>query len=258
MTTGPELLARYLRQRQELGESEIVLEGDGRALLERLSHQSRPKASPGQRPAAGGAGMGSPVAGKRSPLPVVSVASGNPELDEVRAVAMGCVACGLSASRTMVVFGEGDPAARLVVVGEAPGADEDRTGRPFVGRAGRLLDNLLAAIGFSRETVYICNVLKCRPPQNRNPLPHEIEACSPFLRQQLRLIAPRVILAVGAFPAQALLATTEPIGRLRGIIHEYEGIPLVPTYHPAAVLRSPGWIRPVWEDLQRVREVLDR
>jgi DNA polymerase len=170
---------------------------------------------------------------------------------------MGCVACGLAGSRTNVVFGEGDPAARLVVVGEAPGADEDRTGRPFVGRAGKLLDTLLASIGFPRSSVYICNVLKCRPPGNRNPLPGEVETCSPFLRRQLELIEPEAILAVGTFPAQTLLGTTDPIGRLRGTVHEYQGIPLVPTYHPAALLRNPAWIRPVWEDLQRLRGMID-
>jgi uracil-DNA glycosylase len=144
-----------------------------------------------------------------------------------------------------------------MVVGEAPGADEDRTGRPFVGRAGKLLDMLLASIGFPRDTVYICNVLKCRPPQNRNPEPVEVETCSPFLHRQIELIAPEAILAVGAFPAQTLLKTTENISRLRGSVHRYAGLPLIPTYHPAALLRNPSWIRPVWEDLQRLRAALD-
>lgn len=157
-----------------------------------------------------------------------------------------------------VVFGEGSPTARVVVVGEAPGADEDRSGRPFVGRAGRLLDTLLASVGFPRDSVYICNVLKCRPPGNRNPQPDEVAACSPYLERQLELVRPRAVLACGTFAAQTLLRTGEPIGRLRGRVHRFQEAVLVPTYHPAALLRNPSWIRPVWEDLQRLRGVVDR
>jgi DNA polymerase len=171
--------------------------------------------------------------------------------------AAGCVACGLASTRKTVVFGEGNPEADLVIVGEAPGADEDESGRPFVGRAGKLLDRLLLSIGLPRESVYICNVLKCRPPGNRNPLPGEVEACSSFLSRQLDTIRPKAILAVGTFPTQSLLKTTETIGNLRGSVQSYEGTPLVPTYHPAALLRNPSWIRPVWDDLQRLRSILD-
>jgi DNA polymerase len=178
-------------------------------------------------------------------------------LAELRATALGCPRCGLARTRRNVVFGEGNESAEVLVVGEAPGADEDRSGRPFVGRAGKLLDLLLASVGFPRESVYICNVLKCRPPANRNPAPEEIEACSPYLRRQVELIGPRVILTVGTFPSQTLLGSQEPISRLRGRVHEYLGTPLIPTFHPAALLRNPGWIRPVWEDLQRLRELLD-
>jgi DNA polymerase len=146
-----------------------------------------------------------------------------------------------------------------MVVGEAPGANEDRTGVPFVGAAGKLLDLLLATIDLSRRSsVYICNVIKCRPPGNRNPLPDEISACSPFLRRQIALVRPEALLAVGSFAAQLLTGRDRPIGELRGSVHEYEGIPLVVTYHPAALLRNAGWVRPTWDDLQILRSLLDR
>lgn len=200
-------------------------------------------------------GGGVPPAAVEAPAAGAMVQLG--DLAEVRATAQGCTRCGLASTRRTVVFGEGNERARVMVVGEAPGSEEDRTGRPFVGRAGKLLDRLLAAVGFPRESVYICNVLKCRPPGNRDPRPEEIEACSPYLRRQLELIAPEVILTVGTFPSQTLLGSTEPINRLRGQVHDYHGTPLVPTYHPAALLRNRGWIRPAWEDLQRLREVID-
>ncbi|HET7463170.1 MAG TPA: uracil-DNA glycosylase [Longimicrobium sp.] len=181
-----------------------------------------------------------------------------PVLDAVRDLALGCPRCGLAKTRTRVVFGEGNPDADLMVVGEAPGENEDRQGRPFVGKAGKLLDLLLMTVGFPRESVYICNVLKCRPPGNRNPQPDEVEACSPYLLRQVELVRPRIIVAFGTFAAQTLLGTDISIGRLRGKLHQYQGIPLVPTYHPAALLRNQGWVRAVWEDLQRARAILDR
>ena len=180
-----------------------------------------------------------------------------PTLDQVREVSLGCPRCRLAETRMKVVFGEGDPDADVMVVGEAPGADEDRTGRPFVGKAGKLLDLLLMTAGFPRERVYICNVLKCRPPMNRNPLPDEVEACNPYLLRQVELVKPRAILAFGTFAAQTLLGSDVSIGRLRGKVHHYQGVPLIPTYHPAALLRNPGWVRAVWDDLQRLRGVLD-
>jgi uracil-DNA glycosylase len=156
------------------------------------------------------------------------------------------------------VFSDGAPDARLLVIGEAPGANEDRTGLPFVGPAGKLLDLLLASVGLSRETsVHICNVIKCRPPENRNPRPDEIEACTPFLRRQIELVRPEVILGVGAFAAQFLTGTELAMGKLRGEVYTYEGTPVVVTYHPAALLRNQGWIRPTWDDLQLVRRLLD-
>jgi DNA polymerase len=145
-----------------------------------------------------------------------------------------------------------------MVVGEAPGADEDRTGLAFVGRAGKLLDLLLASVGLSRqESAYICNILKCRPPGNRNPLPDEIGKCTPYLRRQIEVISPYVILAVGAFSGQFLSGRELPLGKLRGEVYSYEGVPVVVTYHPAALLRNPGWTRAAWDDLQLLRQVMD-
>ena len=168
-----------------------------------------------------------------------------------------CTRCSLHEERNRAVFGEGAIDARVVCVGEAPGAKEDETGRPFVGRAGQLLERLLLSIGLPRETVYICNVLKSRPPRNRDPLPEEVEACSPYLIRQLDIIQPEVILAFGAFATRTLLQTKLALGRLRGRVHEYGGYPVVATYHPAALLRNPAWVRPTWEDLQIVRSMLD-
>ena len=156
------------------------------------------------------------------------------------------------------VPGEGNPDADLVCVGEAPGATEDEQGRPFVGQAGQLLTKILAAIELRREDVFICNVLKHRPPGNRNPEPDEVAACSPYLVRQIELLRPRVILALGTFAAQTLLQTRESIGKLRGRIHRYYGVPLIVTYHPAALLRNPAWKRPTWEDVQLARRLLDR
>jgi DNA polymerase len=168
-----------------------------------------------------------------------------------------CTRCPLHATATNPVPGEGNPNADFMCVGEAPGATEDQTGRPFVGAAGQLLTKILDAIGFKREDVYICNVLKHRPPGNRNPLPDEVKACSPYLIRQIELIRPKVILALGTFAAQTLLNTTLSIGKLRGQVHRYYGVPLVVTYHPAALLRNPGWKRPTWEDVQLARRILD-
>ena len=179
--------------------------------------------------------------------------------EELRSAALSCDRCRLSESRTQAVFSDGAVDARLVVVGEAPGANEDRTGIPFVGAAGRYLDLLLATVGMSRkDSVYICNVLKCRPPDNRNPLPDEISACSSFLKKQLELVNPQALLAVGSFAAQLLTGQEKTtLGGLRAEVHSYRDIPLVCTYHPAALLRNPKWTRSFWEDLQLLRAVLD-
>jgi DNA polymerase len=171
--------------------------------------------------------------------------------------ALACTSCGLHETRTRVVFSDGNPQADLVVVGEAPGANEDRTGLPFVGAAGKFLDLLLQTVDLSREdSVYICNVLKCRPPGNRNPQADEIETCTPFLVKQIELVSPKALLAVGTFAAQFLTGQQRPLGRLRGEVHAYQGVPLVVTYHPAALLRNPRWTRSFWEDLQLLRQVM--
>jgi uracil-DNA glycosylase len=178
-------------------------------------------------------------------------------LDDLARVIAKCTSCPLYGTATNPVPGEGSPTAQLVCVGEAPGATEDATGRPFVGQAGKLLDKILGAIQLAREDVFICNVLKHRPPGNRNPLPSEVTACSPYLVRQLELIRPRAILAFGTFAAQTLLQTPLTIGKLRGAVHRYYGVPLIVTYHPAALLRNPAWKRPTWEDVQYARRILD-
>jgi uracil-DNA glycosylase len=177
-------------------------------------------------------------------------------LDAVREMLGDCRRCPLHRTRHSLVFGEGNPKADLVFVGEAPGADEDAQGRPFVGRAGQLLTKIIIAMGFKREEVYICNILKCRPPGNRNPQPEEIAPCEPFLIRQLEAIRPRVICALGTFAAHTLLKSEAPISVLRGRFHSYQGIPLMPTYHPAYLLRNPGAKKQVWEDVQMIMKTL--
>lgn len=176
---------------------------------------------------------------------------------DVSALITECRKCDLYRTAKHPVPGEGSATARLVCVGEAPGASEDETGRPFVGQAGQLLTKILEAIKLSREDVFIVNVLKHRPPGNRNPLPVEVEACSPYLVRQLEIIRPAVIIAFGTFAAQTLLDTKLSIGKLRGLVHRYHGIPVIVTYHPAALLRNPAWKRPTWEDVQLARRLLD-
>jgi uracil-DNA glycosylase len=174
-------------------------------------------------------------------------------LDDIKAGLANCGRCSLGASRTNPVFGTGNQKARLVFVGEAPGRDEDLQGKPFVGKAGELLSSMIGRMGLTRDDVYICNVLKCRPPGNRNPLPEEIEQCTPYLLRQLKVICPEVIVALGTFASQTLLATKEPISKLRGTFHDYHGIPLMPTFHPSFLLRSGSEFRwMVWEDMVKV------
>ncbi|GJG88630.1 hypothetical protein tb265_38110 [Gemmatimonadetes bacterium T265] len=179
-------------------------------------------------------------------------------LEHVAAAVQGCTRCPLYKTATHGVPGEGPSDADFVVVGEAPGADEDASGRPFVGASGQLLTKILAAINLRREDVFIANVVKHRPPGNRNPAPDEVAACSPYLVRQLELVRPKVILTVGNFAAQTLLGTKLGISKLRGQVHLYHGVPLVATYHPAALLRNPTWKRPTWEDVQLARRLLDR
>jgi uracil-DNA glycosylase family 4 len=304
------LLRRYLEQRRELGESELVLDGlHVEDVMRLIGAAGRPvpvtKPQRSVRELAGepstdwrvslrGAGVQSDVpsrapaasadapaessepesAGLTAELPDMAFKNGivvEPEeaellpgaieklrsLEEIAEKVRKCTRCSLYKTATNGVAGEGDPKAKLVCVGEAPGAKEDATGRPFVGQAGQLLTKILEAIDLTREQVFICNVLKHRPPGNRNPLPEEVEACSPYLIRQLEIIEPKVIVAFGTFAAQTLLQTKAGIGQLRGLVHRYHGIPLIVTYHPAALLRNPAWKRPTWEDVKLARRILD-
>jgi DNA polymerase len=176
----------------------------------------------------------------------------NPELDLLRAEALECTKCRLAGGRTNVVFGAGNPNADLMFIGEAPGRDEDLKGEPFVGRAGQLLTDIIKAMKLSRERVYIANVIKCRPPENRNPEPDELDACRPFIRRQVELIQPKVIVALGKFGLQSLLQKSYPISAVRGQWLDYDGIKLMPTYHPAYLLRTPAAKKDVWADMKKV------
>jgi DNA polymerase len=300
------LLRRYLEQRRELGESELVLDGlhvedvmrllgaagksSSAAQTRRSIREIAPTAGQDWRASLRDAGVNvdAPVhaaetfmeAPIESLPPTEIIADDMPfkkgivvgtteaelipsaidklaSLGEIAEKVRKCTRCSLYATATNAVPGEGDPKADLVCVGEAPGAKEDETGRPFVGQAGQLLTKILAAIDLTREQVFICNVLKHRPPGNRNPLPEEVEACSPYLIRQLELIKPKVIVAFGTFAAQTLLQTKTPLGQLRGLVHRYHGIPLIVTYHPAALLRNPAWKRPTWQDVKLARRILD-
>ncbi len=188
--------------------------------------------------------------------PVESDSSGTESLTEIREDLGDCTRCKLHAGRTTLVFGVGHPDADLMFVGEAPGRDEDLQGEPFVGRAGQLLTRIIASIGLTREEVYIANVIKCRPPNNRNPEVDEVQTCEPFLFRQIDTIRPRVVVALGAFAVRTLLRSDETISRLRGQVHDYRGAKLVPTFHPAFLLRSPDRKRDVWEDMKKVRALL--
>ncbi len=290
-------LARVLRQRAELGAPSFFFSGLDReaalrladaGLTTRLQRPTPPAASavsappassprsavsappvpppqtaPGLRPAPD-APSAPPSSATETVVEVESPTAAPLNTDEMTIEALRdavavCTRCGLSSTRSQAVFADGHPNARVMVVGEAPGANEDRTGLPFVGAAGKLLDLMLAAVDLSRqESVYICNVIKCRPPGNRNPSAEEISTCAPYLRRQIELVKPEVILAVGTFAGQLLTGRADTaLGKLRGEVHSYEGLPLVVTYHPAALLRNGGWKRPTWDDLQLLRRVLE-
>ena len=201
-----------------------------------------------------------PAATVEAPAPAPETAAPAAEraaaLAALARVAEACERCRLARGRAHVVFGTGDPDADLMFIGEGPGAEEDRQGLPFVGPAGELLNKIIRAIGLTREQVYIANVVKCRPPGNRDPQPDEAAACRPFLERQIELIRPKVIVALGRVAAQALLGTDQPLGRLRGRWHTVQGVPAMVTYHPAALLRNAAWKRPTWEDMQAVRDRL--
>lgn len=236
-----DLLRRYLEQRRETGETELVLDGMTVEDVMRIV----------------GAKETVKVERAAEPPPPSREGVTPDSLDAVAAHAAACKRCPLWSTATNCVPGEGSPKAQLVCVGEAPGEQEDLSGRPFVGRAGQLLTKILAAIDLQREDVFICNVLKHRPPNNRNPLPDEVTACSPYLVRQIELIRPKVILAFGTFAAQTLLETKLSIGKLRGTVHRYHGVPLIVTYHPAALLRNPAWKHDTWEDVKHARRLLN-
>lgn len=180
-----------------------------------------------------------------------------PTLEELDRMICTCVKCPLGYTRNRFVFGVGDPHADVVLIGEAPGAEEDAQGEPFVGRAGQLLNKILEAVGMKREEVYICNIIKCRPPENREPLPSEMETCVPYLWKQLDVIKPKIILCLGRVSAQMLLRTNDGLNKLRGKVFEYQESKVLVTYHPAALLRNPAWKRPTWEDMQFFKRIYD-
>lgn len=259
---------RWLRQQVELGGSEVILPGRESRVASRELPEGPGHPAPGTSPAPGAS-----TPRWRKDLPPIPPdglvyeppawgladdVAGFASLAEVAVAVATCRRCRLCESRTHTVPGEGDPSARLMLVGEGPGQTEDETGRPFVGAAGGLLDSILAAIEIPRERVFIANVVKCRPPKNRTPLPEEQEACLPYLRRQIELVRPKVLVALGATAAAALLGTRKSLGELRGKVHRWGGIPLVATYHPAALLRNPNWKRPTWDDVRIARQLLDR
>jgi uracil-DNA glycosylase len=243
--------ASLKKQAREFAEQQHSLFGDiiiSKRSNEQASHQER-KAPPD-------------VSGATSALAerLVSITEPwveAPSLDSLNQMICMCQKCPLGQSRTKFVFGVGNPRADIVVIGEAPGADEDAKGEPFVGAAGQLLNKILAAIGLQREDVFICNILKCRPPGNRTPERFEVEQCEPYLLKQLDLIKPKLILALGLTAANTLLNRKAKMSELRGTIHDYHGIKVIVTYHPAALLRNPHWKRPTWEDVQLLRRLAD-
>jgi len=263
---------QYLRQQAELGGSEIYVAEAGQMGSRAVTRNpidtavaaplprgpaAPPAAVPWQRGAPPIPGPGLAIE-----LPIGDLmGDGLGELNSLEAIAekvAACTRCGLAQSRKHTVPGEGNPSAQLMLVGEGPGATEDETGRPFVGAAGELLTQILGSIGIPRESVFIANVVKCRPPQNRKPLPDEAAACLPYLRRQVQLVRPKVLLALGATAAEGLLGVRKSLGELRGAVHTFGGIPLVVTYHPAALLRNPNWKKPTWDDVRIARQLLDR
>lgn len=258
MTEMHDLLRRYLEQREALGEGPMVLERDGQQQPRRQEIAEKPVVTDRER---GGVTDGPLPRGIVVQPPSVDLFSedllATQDLDQIVATIRACERCRLCESRTNTVPGEGPCDARLVVVGEGPGAREDETGRPFVGQAGELLTDILRAIDLEREAVYICNIVKCRPPSNRTPRQEEIDACVPYLYRQLDIVRPAVILAMGSTSVSTLLQRKQSLGSFRGEVHSFRGIPLVATYHPAALLRNPNWKRPTWDDVRIARRLLD-
>jgi DNA polymerase len=282
------LLKAWVAQQRELGDRELVLptltaEQAANAIVAGQRSEGKAKTastdggdwrtaleSAGAAPARGKRGRTLPpvpntpeavaveaVDGWRNEVTFAEALGAAESIEHVAGMIAGCRRCDLYKSARNSVPGEGNPHADFVCVGEAPGATEDETGRPFVGQAGQLLTKILGAINLSRDDVFIVNLLKHRPPGNRNPSPEESMKCRPYLLRQLELLQPRVIVALGTYAAQTLLDTKVSIGKLRGQVHDYQGIPVVVTYHPAALLRNPAWKRPTWEDVQLARRILD-
>ncbi|MEP6506922.1 MAG: uracil-DNA glycosylase [Gemmatimonadales bacterium] len=262
-----ERLRLYLEQRRDLGESELVLDSmsvdEVMRAIGAIAQGIPPTASGhpgGWREVLTAKSAQAIATPDRAEVIVPALPVDSQGRDALAAIAEEvekCTLCSLCQTATRGVPGSGNPAARLMCIGEAPGANEDEQGLPFVGAAGQLLTKILGAVNLSREEVFITNVVKHRPPGNRNPAPEEIAACTPYLIRQLEIIKPKVIVALGTFAAQTLLNSTTTIGKLRGEVHRYHGIPVVVTYHPAALLRNSAWKRPTWEDVQLARRILD-
>ena len=278
-------LTRYLRQQAELGGAEVVLPPPSERRPGRVRRATAGAPPEPTIPQEAIATVSSSSAGAASPpviepgrwrkgappipgpgLTVQPPTSGalveelraSETLDAVAARIAGCRLCQLCETRTNTVPGEGDPRAALMLVGEGPGATEDETGRPFVGRAGELLDQMMAAIDCPRSSVFIANIVKCRPPGNRKPVPEESAACLPYLHRQIALVRPRVLLALGGTAAEALLGIKQTLGTMRLQVHRYGTTPLIVTYHPAALLRNPNWKKPAWDDVRIARQLLDQ
>jgi len=261
--TDPWALAvEYLKQQRLLGGDSVILAGDSGLGTRDSGTASRSASTPIPEPSSARPEAPSPSPGISFDPPSADLFATDPiqratSLQDVATLIADCRKCKLCEGRTNTVPGEGPATARLVVIGEGPGRTEDETGRPFVGRAGELLTKILEAIKLPREQVYICNIVKCRPPENRLPQYDEIAACLPFLYRQLELVKPKVILAMGGTAAQSLLNTKQSLGALRNQIHRFRGIPVVITYHPAALLRNPNWKRPTWDDVRIAARLLD-
>ena len=260
MTDGRALAIEYLKQQRLLGGDSVILpEKPGYGMLDA---ESLPASSESADPASRIPHPDLPPAGLSFDPPSADLFAASPlqktqSLADIASLIAACRACKLCDGRTKTVPGEGSATARLVVIGEGPGRTEDETGRPFVGRAGELLTKILEAIKLPRDQVFICNIVKCRPPENRLPQYDEIAACLPFLYRQIELVKPKAILAMGGTAAQSLLNTKQSLGSLRNQIHRFRGIPVVVTYHPAALLRNPHWKRPTWDDVRIAARILD-
>jgi uracil-DNA glycosylase len=266
VSDGRALAREFLEQQRLLGGDTVILDGppDRRTAGPPVCQEAPPPAAPPPPPTArpsdrlgtelppSGIAFDPPGGDLFSDDPVPQAAS----LDAVAGLVATCTKCALCEGRTHTVPGEGPDDARLVVVGEGPGRVEDETGRPFVGPAGELLTKILAAIDLPRERVFICNVVKCRPPENRVPQYDEIAACVPYLFRQIELVKPTVILAMGGIAAQTLLNTKQSLGAMRNQVHRFRGIPVIVTYHPAALLRNPNWKKPTWDDVRIARRLL--